>query len=283
MRSEELVQLGPAQARAAFEFSAAHPEQCTLIAGWLAEGGLAHEPRAPRAWLLAEGDGRIEGLCYLSDGGIVLPALSSEGALDALAELARRNPAAVRVIVGERAVVASLWRRLERAGARARICRDQLGYAVERGQLPDSAPSLPLTIATFAELEQVVAASADMAREEARDDPERRNPMLFRARIRERLERQRDFVHLDERRLLFKANVSALSAVGGLVEGIYTAPEARRLGLGLGGTATVTRWVLERSPRASLLVNEDNEPAKRLYRRLGYRQVLESRTIFLAP
>jgi predicted GNAT family acetyltransferase len=60
-------------------------------------------------------------------------------------------------------------------------------------------------------------------------------------------------------------------------------PTHRGRGIGRRGTAAVTMWVLERAQRAVLLVNEDNEPARRLYETLGYRRMLESRTIFIAP
>lgn len=283
MTSGRLVQLGPAQAEEASRFAAQHPHACAFIAGWLAEGGLARDPRTPRAWLFAERRGAaLEGLAYVSDTGIVIPALKSPEALEELAELGRANPNAMRVLVGEREQIASLWGKLSRAGSAARIVRDQLGYSVARGELASDA-TLPLVAASDAQLEQVVAASAEMAREEAGDDPQRRNPPLFRARIRERMARGRDFIHLEAGRLVFKANVSALSAVGGQVEGIYTVPERRGEGFGTRGTAEVTRWVLERSERAFLLVNDDNLPAIRLYERLGYRRVLESRTIFVAP
>ena len=42
-------------------------------------------------------------------------------------------------------------------------------------------------------------------------------------------------------------------------------------------------WVLARAERSVLLVNEDNQSARSLYEQLGYRAVLESRTIFIAP
>ena len=67
------------------------------------------------------------------------------------------------------------------------------------------------------------------------------------------------------------------------VEGIYTVPKHRGRGLGRRGTSAVTSWVLKHAPRSVLLVNQDNEPAKRLYLGLGYRQTRENRTIFIAP
>lgn len=280
--AHHLVQLGPDQAEIALAYCRLRPHQTTFVAGWIADGGLLENPRAPRAWLFADlgHDGAVRGLVYISDTGIVLPAVSHEEHLEGLVEIARRNPNAIRVIVGERSIVATLWRRIERFGFEARISRDQLGYSVESSGFDAGSPR-PLVLATENHLDQLVEASAAMAREEARDDPQARNPVLFRARIRDRVERGRDFIYLDAGHVTFKCNVSALSDVGGQIEGIYTLPAHRGTGLGRAGTQAVTAWVLEHSARAFLLVNDDNTVALKLYESLGYQCVLDSRTIFV--
>lgn len=281
VEDDRLVPLAPEDAAAALRFCETRPHECTYIAGWIAEGGLTRAPKTPRAWLLAEKSARggVEGLLYISVTGIMIPAQLSDGAVDHVGEMVYRNPNLARVVVGERRLVGCLWRTLSRRGTRARLARDQIGYTIERQRARLHEP-LPLIPATNSHLEQVVQASAAMAREEARDDPFARNPRLFRERIAERLRRGRDFIHAPDDRLRFKSNVAALSALGGQVEGIYTVPAYRHMGLGLRGTSAVTQWVLERSPRAFLLVNEDNHDARRLYERLGYHPVIESRTVF---
>jgi predicted GNAT family acetyltransferase len=237
-----------------------------------------------RAWLLAEYDARsIDGLIYISSTGIVIPVIKTKDAYDQVVEMARVNANTVRVLVGERRSVAELWSRLRKLGLEARISRDQLVYAVTRDEFHTDEQRLELQVASTADLDQVVAASAAMAREEAQDDPQARNPELFRSRIHDRLTRGRDFICLEKNQLLFKTNVAALSPMGGQIEGIFTVPSHRGRGIGRRGTAAVTTWVLERAQRAVLLVNEDNEPARRLYETLGYRAVLESTTIFIAP
>ena len=281
MDADRLAPLAPEDAAAALRFCETQPYHCTYIAGWIAEGGLTRAPNTPRAWLLGERDERnqLVGLLYISVTGIMIPACLGEDAVHRVGEMVHRNPNLARVIVGERKLVAHLWRTLARRGTRARLSRDQVGYSLNRAGARLYEP-LPLIPATLEHLEQVVQASAAMAREEARDDPFGRNPRLFRERIAERLRRGRDFVHLTSNRLRFKSNVASLSPLGGQIEGIYTMPPYRHQGLGLRGTSAVTHWVLERADRAFLLVNEDNHDARRLYERLGYRAVVESRTVF---
>ncbi len=223
---------------------------------------------------------RVDGLVYISETGIILPVLP-EPLIGGLLKIAKKNPALVRVLVGERSLVRTLWQRMERSGMVARLVREQLGYVVTQDHFQGTR-DLALEVGREEHLDQIVVASAEMAKEEAQDDPYSRNPSLFEQRIRERILRGRDFVHLREGRLAFKTNVSALSSLGGQVEGIYTIPEYRRQGLARRGTSAITRWVLRRAKRAFLLVNEDNDAAKKLYEALGYQQVLSSQTIFVA-
>jgi GNAT superfamily N-acetyltransferase len=280
-----LEQLGPAWAARAYAFCAESGEPCTYLAGWIHEGGLSQSGAVPRGWLLAErsANGDIHGLVFFSSTGILMPVLSSGEAIDQIADIARSNPDAVRVIVGERATVQSLWERLDAFGFRERLGRNQLVYSTTRRSFSPDHEELDLETAALRHLDQVVAASAAMAREEAQDDPQGRNPALFRERIRMRLERGRDFIHRSAGELVFKVNVSALSPLGGQIEGVYTLPKLRRKRYGQRGVSRITSWVLERAERAVLLVNEDNRPARTLYEKLGYVTSYESRTVFVAP
>ncbi|MGH3327318.1 MAG: GNAT family N-acetyltransferase, partial [Streptomycetales bacterium] len=53
---------------------------------------------------------------------------------------------------------------------------------------------------------------------------------------------------------------------------IATLPEARGRGLGTAVTAWMTRRVLADEPLCTLAMYADNDGARRLYRRLGYRE-----------
>lgn len=278
-----LVQLGPGEEADALEFCARYPERTIAISGWLQDGGLQRHEQATKAWLFADAeDRRVEGLVYVSDNGIVIPVLSSPDGLDALVALGSRNPHAVRVVVGERWLVNDLVNAWAPLGFRPRLSREQIAYTVDQDTFVEARPPLELRPAELSDLEQVVSASAEMAREEAGDDPQARNPKLFRQRIKERLGRGRDFICTRDEALVFKSNVAALSAFGGQIEGIFVPRNHRGRSLGLSGTQWVTRWILDRSHRATLLVNDDNSSARSIYERLGYTPTHESRTIFFS-
>lgn len=252
------------------------PTRPTQIAAWIHDGGLEAR-RVTGALFLDE-----EGLAFISELGVIMPHLEAERSIDSLARWV--EPFGARVVVGPSRPAGRLWQRLEATGLRARIARDQMAYQVGRSTFEARASRhhVKLREARVDDLDAVVAASAAMALEESRDNPYQRNPTLFQSRIEERIRRRRDFVLFENGRLVFKANVAALSPQGGHIEGVYTTPEARGRGIGLAGCAWVTRWILERAPMATLLVNEDNYGARRIYERLGFGGRYPSRTILAA-
>jgi len=277
--------IGPERGEEALDFCRSQPAQSVFLAGWITDGGLRGNPVVPRGWIMAEraSDSRVVGLCYLSATGILMPVMNQASSIEHLYSVARSNPGLIRVIVGERGLVSALWSRIGALGLVARLSRDQMVYAVTREGFSTTADRLPLVEAALPHLDRLIEASAAMAREEAQDDPQARNPALFHERIKARVARGRDFVHMrDAQTLVFKGNISALCDVGGQLEGIYTSPDFRRRGYGRRGTTALTSLVLERTPRAYLLVNDDNAPARALYASLGYEPSFKSRTIFVA-
>lgn len=275
------------RAAEAWAFCERAPLESIHIAGWLGDGGLeaAGPPPHGRGWLFGEDDprGGFRGLALITSVGILYPAGRSLGMIDGLTALARANPGTLRVIVGQRFEVDALWQRLGGIGLGARAVRSQTLMALDRASFRRDANTAPLRPATESDAEQIIEASARMALEESKEDPQRRNPRLFGERITARIRRGRDFVQTTDDGLVFKCNVSALSSLAGQIEGIYTSPAFRRRGIGRAGTAWITEWVLARSERVALLVNDDNTEAQTLYRGLGYRDVHPSRTVFIAP
>ena len=248
------------------------PTQPLQVASWIYEGGLEGGPGPSDLFLEPRGGG----LAFISEWGVVMPHLQRK---ESIRELAWRLGYSARVIVGPKWATSTLWTHFEQRGIKARIVRDQVGYIATRDSFYPQTSSLKLDVASTQHLEALVQASAAMALEESKDDPARRNPSAFKERIAARIRKKRDFILYKNDQLLFKVNVCALSPFGGHIEGVYTRPSARRRGIGLAGITWITRWILERSPCATLLVNKDNITARRIYEKIGYQQIYESRTI----
>lgn len=227
-------------------------------------------------------EGGLGGLILLSANGVAFPALDDvfvEVALDAL--LATR-PQLASVMVGKRVTIDRARSKLLARGFHEICSRRQTLYAATRRTFAPAEP-LALKVAEASKLEAIARASGEMAIEEADDDPEGRNPKLFRDRLLERLQRRRDFACFDGETLLYKANIAAMSPLGGHIEGIFVPRALRGRGLGKRGTSTLVSWILEVSSRATLLVNDHNVVARKLYESLGFEVVEESMTLYLVP
>ena len=80
--------------------------------------------------------------------------------------------------------------------------------------------------------------------------------------------------------MVFKAEVACATADAAQVQGVWVRPDRRGEGLGASGMAAVVDQVRERvAPVVSLYVNAWNEPARRAYERVGFRQTATFSTL----
>ena len=84
----------------------------------------------------------------------------------------------------------------------------------------------------------------------------------------------RAFVRFDEHgEVMFKAELAAVSRHTSQVQGVWVRPDCRGRGVATAAMAAVIELALRFAPTVSLYVNDFNVPARRLYARLGMRQV----------
>jgi predicted GNAT family acetyltransferase len=96
----------------------------------------------------------------------------------------------------------------------------------------------------------------------------------YRARVAELVRSGRSFVRVEDGRVVFKAEIGAVSRAACQVQGVWVAPDRRGEGLSVTGMAAVVRASLaEIAPVVSLYVNDFNAPALAAYRRVGFEQV----------
>jgi predicted GNAT family acetyltransferase len=97
---------------------------------------------------------------------------------------------------------------------------------------------------------------------------------LYRARVRELVAAGRAFARFDGDRIVFKAEVGAVTKKACQVQGVWVDPDLRGRGLSVAGMAAVVKVCLrDIAPTVSLYVNDFNEPARRSYERVGFMQV----------
>jgi hypothetical protein len=102
----------------------------------------------------------------------------------------------------------------------------------------------------------------------------------YRARVAEVIEGGRAFARFDDSgRVEFKAEIGALAPGTAQVQGVWVRPDLRGRGVGTAAMASVVCHALRYAPSVSLYVNDFNTPARRMYQRLGMRQIATLSTV----
>ena len=217
-------------------------------------------------------DGELESLCYA--GANLVPINASHEALDAYAERARRQGRRCSSFVGDAEGVLGLWELLEPAWGAARDVRAAQPL-LATGCAPLVAPDPGVRRVRIDELDVVVPACIAMFTEEVGVSPLGGDGGgIYRTRVRELVTSGRAFARIDDGRVVFKAEIGAVTSEACQVQGVWVAPEYRGQGLGSAGMAAVVQHCLaEVAPVVSLYVNDYNVPALATYARVGFSRV----------
>ena len=147
----------------------------------------------------------------------------------------------------------------------------------------DRAPAVPAAVAVRRgrrdDLDRLTLAAAAMHREEMGVDPMSLDPAGWRSRMATLVDRGWSFLWSEGGEIVFKVELSAWTPEALQLQGVWTSPGYRRRGLAAAGLAAVCAELLHDVPLCSLYVNAFNEPALRLYARLGFHQVGEFATV----
>jgi predicted GNAT family acetyltransferase len=222
--------------------------------------------------------GRIQGLCF--SGPNLIPLRGGPPALRSFADRALRRQRICSSLVGPAEQVLGLWEELSPEWGPAREVRpEQPLMALEA---PPLTPADPLVRAVRPEeLERYLPAAIAMFIEEVGVDPRAGDGgASYRARVAELIAGGRAFARFEGGEVVFKAEIGAMSATVGQIQGVWVHPDRRGEGLGAAGTgAVVTRLVRGMGRTASLYVNSYNAAALAAYRKIGFQQVGEYATV----
>jgi len=233
-------------------FAVRHNRDIVLIASLATNIVLAADPAAPRE---------------LVDTAIALVA-------DRI--VSRVMP--VRAIISPATLVESLWQHLRsRLDPPTVVRMNQPIYAIRRRfDFPDFAEA---RYSTLADLEQLVPACAAMHKEEVGIDPMERDPVGYRERIRELVERKRSVVRVVDGRIVAKCEFSAVTNDVVQLMGVWTHPRDRRHGYAHGTLREVCGHLFRQGKSVTLFVNDFNKPAMALYEGLGFQRIGVNRAL----
>jgi predicted GNAT family acetyltransferase len=215
--------------------------------------------------------GRLSSLCYA--GANLVPAGAGPAAVRAIAERALTQGRRCSSIVGPADAVRELWSQLEPRWGPARAVRTRQPLMVISAPPPRTVPDPRVRRVRRNEMDLVMPACVAMFTEEVGISPltAADGGLAYQARVAETVSQGRCFVRVEDGRVVFKAEIGAVTPRTCQLQGVWTAPDRRGQGLATAGLATVIRHALaEAAPVVSLYVNDFNTPALATYRRLGF-------------
>ncbi|PVC86443.1 GNAT family N-acetyltransferase [Streptomyces sp. CS090A] len=217
-------------------------------------------------------DGRLRSLCYA--GANLVPICAGPEAVRAFADRARRAGRRCSSIVGPAEPTALLWRLLEPGWGPAREVRANQPLMVTESPSAEIAPDPLVRRIRKDETEILMPACVAMFTEEVGISPLAGDGgLLYQARVAELIGAGRSFARIDDGKVVFKAEIGAATTQACQIQGVWVAPEHRGKGLSETGMAAVLRYALaDVAPVVSLYVNDYNAPARKAYRRVGFRE-----------
>jgi len=215
--------------------------------------------------------GQLTSLCY--SGANLVPVGAVPGAIAAFAERARLQGRRCSSIVGPADVVRELWGLLAPYWGRPREIRAaQPLLAMSRDPLAEPDPLVHAVRPD--EIEILLPASIAMFTEEVGVSPIGPDGgASYRARVTELVRAGRSFARIEQGRVIFKAEIGAVTPLACQIQGVWVPPELRGRGLAVRGMAAVVAEARRSvAPVVSLYVNDFNAPARAAYRKVGFTQ-----------
>ena len=216
-------------------------------------------------------DGRLVSACHAAAN--LVPVEATLAAIQAFAARGIHQRRRSSTIVGPVAAVAPLWDELSSHWARPRELRWNQPH-LQIGEQPQVAPDPLVRRTTPSDLEVLYPACVTMYTEEVGVSPETGGAAgMYRARVAQLISKGWSFARIERGRVVFKAEVAAVSPHACQVQGVYVDPSRRGEGLAASGMAAVVAAALrDIAPVVSLYVNEHNMPARRAYETVGFQQ-----------
>jgi uncharacterized protein len=246
------------------------PVENVFVSSRIRAAGLEPARLGGQVWGFPE-NGDLTALCY--SGANLVPVGATPDAVAAFAARARMQGRRCSSIVGPAAAVSQFWSMLAPSWGRPRdVRRVQPVLAISHPAIVEPDPLVRMV--RRSELDVVLPSCIAMFTEEVGVSPIGVDGgMAYRARQADLIGAGRSFARIDDGRVLFKAEIGAVSPFACQVQGVWVPPEARGRGLATHGMAAVVREALKLAPVVSLYVNDYNLPARAAYDRAGFTQV----------
>jgi predicted GNAT family acetyltransferase len=238
----------------------------TVMAGFIRDHGLLSLQNRGRFYVCRNDRNHLEGVALI--GHQVLFAALSENAIEGFASIARRDQSP-HLLMGEHDPVQRFWSYYaDHAQSPRHNC--PVLFLQRREQFQSRQDISGLRLAVPEDLEFVVRAQAAMVLETSGVDPLQKDPIGFRQRYLRRIDKNRVWVLIKNRRLIFKLDVITGTPEASYIEGVYVSPDERGKGLGQSCLTEVGRRLMEHTNAINLFVENENARTTAFYLRLGF-------------
>ena len=217
-------------------------------------------------------DGRLSALCYL--GANMVPVNASRPALTAFATHASVSARRASSIVGPAEAALTLGEMLRPSWGRPRDVRArQPVLALDHDPVVAFDPAVRPVRPD--EIDVLMPASVAMFTEEVGVDPRADGgAAIYHARVSELVQTGRAYARIENGRVVFKAEVGAVSRHACQVQGVWVHPALRGRRLSVPAMAAVVRHCLrDHADVVSLYVNDYNTRARAAYASVGFSEV----------
>lgn len=223
-------------------------------------------------------DGTLVAACHV--GANLVPIQATADDARAFAERALTRSRTATTIVGPHEAVRTFWNGVAGTWGRPREARWMQPHLAIDGP-PEVEPDRFVRRTERSDLPLLYPACVAMYTEEVGVSPEAGGTGdLYRARVTQLMSRGWSFARFEGNQLVFKAEVACATADAAQIQGVWVPPERRGEGLAVAGMAAVVEMVrAEIAPTVSLYVNEWNQPARRAYRRVGFKETTRFSTV----
>ncbi len=217
-------------------------------------------------------EGRLSALCYA--GANLVPVNATPQAVEAFAVQASRQVRRSSSVVGRAPAALRLADLLGPVWGEPREVRPrQPVLAIDHDGPVTPDPGVRLVRPD--ELDVLMPAAVAMFIEEVGVDPRADGgSAIYHSRVRELVHAGRAYARIEDGRVVFKAEVGAVSRHACQIQGVWVRPELRGRGLSVPAMAAVVRHALrDHADIVSLYVNDYNAPARAAYRSVGFAEV----------
>lgn len=233
-------------------------------------------------------DQSLRGLCFIGNTGtLVLSVDEAWVATEFVEPLIEAGHAFTFMLSEFEAGRAFLTRFKKRTGRKPTLDRKQVFYAVDsRSLVKRFAKEIDMEQASLDSIDELTNLTCQMVTEDLKLEIGAIDRRQYRLRMTEKVMEGRAYLCRDKQgQPLFKCDLTVIGTDGGLMEGVFTPKPLRRQGLASRAMWTIARELVVRQkiPFIVLHVDEKNRAARKVYERVGYRELSTYRLTIFPP